>query len=102
MKSSPNSVLRLLVPIALVAAVVVLLVVVTTSLPKSGDEADSGGAKQEKAASPGSGDKYYFVQPGDSLSIIAEKEGVDPQDLELLNPDLDPQALAPGQRVRLR
>lgn len=102
MKSNPNLALRLLAVIALVAAVVIVLVVVTTSLPKSGDEADEGGAKQEKAASAGPGDKYYFVQPGDSLSTIAEKEGVDPEELELLNPDLDPQALAVGIRVRLR
>lgn len=94
--------MRLLAPIALVAAAVVVFVVVTTSLPESGDDAADGGAQQGRAATQGSGDKYYFVQPGDSLSTIAEKEGVDPDDLELLNPDLDPQTLAPGQRVRLR
>lgn len=93
--------MRILAPIALVSAAVVLLLVVTTSLPDSGDDGNDNGAKQEKA-SKGSGDKYYFVQPGDSLSTIAEKEGVDPDDLALLNPDLDPQTLAPGQRVRLR
>lgn len=101
MEPKRNSILRLVAPIALVAAAVVVMVVVTSSLSKSDDEASDGGAKQEKAAQ-GSGDKFYFVQPEDSLSTIAEKEGIDLEELEQLNPDLDPQALAPGQRVRLR
>lgn len=102
MKSKRNSVLRILAVIALVAAAAVVLVVVTSSLSKSDDEPAESAAKQEKAATQGSGDKFYFVQPGDSLSTIADKEGVDPEVIEQLNPDLDPQTLAPGQRVRLR
>ena len=93
--------LRLLALIALAAAAIVLIVVVTSSLPDSGDDGKDGGAKQAKA-DKGSGDKFYIVQPGDSLSTIAEKENIDLDTLEELNPDLDPQALSTGQQVKLR
>lgn len=95
--------LRLLALGALVAALIVVVVVVSSSLPDDGDGGGGGGGRggQEKA-DEGPGDKYYFVQPGDSLSTIAEQEGIDLDTLEQLNPDLDPQTLSTGQRVRLR
>jgi LysM repeat protein len=93
--------LRLLALGALVVAAIVVVVVVTTSLPDSDDGDGNRGARQQKTEE-GPGDKYYFVQPGDSLSTIAEKEGIDLETLEQLNPDLDPQTLSAGQRVRLR
>ncbi len=45
--------------------------------------------------------KVYVVKPGDTPSGIAEKTGVSLEQLEEANPDLDPQLLAPGQRIRL-
>jgi LysM repeat protein len=42
------------------------------------------------------------VRPGDTPSTIAERTGVPLEDLEALNPDIDPQQLTPGQRLRLR
>jgi LysM repeat protein len=93
--------LRLLALGALIVAAIVVFVVVTSSLPESGDDAGQNRAANRKEEK-GSGDKYYFVQPGDSLSTIAEKEGIDLDTLEQLNPDLDPQTLSAGQRVRLR
>ena len=93
--------LRLLALGALVAAAIVLVVVVTSSLPDSGDDGNGNGARQEKAQK-GPGDKFYIVQPGDSLSTIAEEEGIELETLEQLNPDLDPQTLSAGQQVRLR
>jgi LysM repeat protein len=45
--------------------------------------------------------KVYVVKPGDTPSGIAEKTGVSLEQLEKANPDLDPQLLAPGQRIRL-
>ena len=93
--------IRVLAVIALVTAVIVVIVVVSNSLPESdGDDGESR-AGQEKEQQ-GSGDKFYIVQPGDSLSTIAEKEGIELDTLEQLNPDLDPQTLSAGQQVRLR
>jgi hypothetical protein len=89
--------LRLLALGALVAAVIVVVIVVTTSLPES-DDGDAGGNRAAKQkGEKGSGEKFYIVQPGDSLSTIAEEEGIDQ-----LNPNLDPQTLSTGQQVRLR
>ena len=45
--------------------------------------------------------KVYVVKPGDTPSGIAEKTGVSLEQLEEANPDLDPQLLAPGQRIKL-
>lgn len=92
---------RIVAVVALAAATIAVIVVVVSSFPDSSDDDGAkGGARKERAE--GSGEKFYTVQPGDSFSVIAEKEGIDQEKLELLNPDLDPQALAPGQQVRLR
>ena len=45
--------------------------------------------------------KVYVVKPGDTPSGIADKTGVSLEELEKANPKLDPQLLAPGQRIRL-
>jgi LysM repeat protein len=39
---------------------------------------------------------------GDTPSSIAEKTGVPLEDILRLNPDLDPQTIQVGQRIRLR
>lgn len=45
---------------------------------------------------------YYVVKPGDALAAIAQRTGVPEDELLELNPDVDPLALAPNQRLRLR
>ena len=45
---------------------------------------------------------YYVVKRGDALATIAQKTGVPVEELKALNPAVDPLALTPGQRVRLR
>jgi LysM repeat protein len=46
--------------------------------------------------------KFYVVKSGDSLSAIASKTGVSMATIESLNPHLNPNALQPSQRLRLR
>lgn len=46
--------------------------------------------------------KTYIVKPGDTPLAIAEKHGVTLEDIERLNPEIDPQTLTPGQQIRLR
>lgn len=46
--------------------------------------------------------RFYRVRPGDSFGRISERTGVPVERLEALNPDVDPQALIVGQRIRLR
>lgn len=46
--------------------------------------------------------RTYTVRAGDTLSAISLETGVSVARLEVLNPDLDVQALQPGQRLKLR
>jgi LysM repeat protein len=81
---------RILAVLALVAAAIVVVALVAGSLGGSG-----GGSKTSTRAGSPSGphDKYYVVEPGDTLGGIAAKEGVPVQRLQQLNPNLDPQLL---------
>ena len=78
----------------------------------SSNGGDSGGEEpasnsQPAATATPSPDKprrkrrVYVVKAGDTPSGIAEKTGVTLEQLEEANPDLDPQLLAPGQRIKL-
>jgi LysM repeat protein len=101
---------RFLAPLALVAFVIALFVVVNSSMNSS--ETSTGGRNQSGDSRPASsptasgkkkkGPRRYTVKNGDTPSSIAEKTGVPLEDILRLNPDLDPQTLAPGQRIKLR
>ena len=112
-----RSPLRLLAPVALIVFVLAaLLVVVTSSVddePKgssaseesSSDESSSSADKGEDSSSEGEGklpQNTYTVQSGDSLAAIADKTGIKIEKLQELNPELDPQALITGQKIKLR
>ncbi len=47
-------------------------------------------------------DEVYIVKEGDTLASIAEKTGKTVEELQELNPELDPQALVSGQKIKLR
>ena len=103
---------RVVAPLALVAFVIALLMVISAS----GDHTDSGtstkigegSAKSQKskphvrATKSTTAPKYYTVQPNDSFSTIAAQNGVSTDKIQELNPDLDPQLLSIGDRIRLR
>jgi LysM repeat protein len=46
--------------------------------------------------------KFYVVQPNDTMSKISARTGVSLATLKLLNPNVNPDALQPQQRLRLR
>ena len=101
---------RLLAPLALVAVAVALAAVVFSSPAVDGDE--GGGdrvSEQTTTTRTGPADhrqrprrRFYRVRAGDTLGAIAEQTGVPVERLLALNPELDPQALVAGQRIRLR
>ena len=109
---------RLLAPIALIAFVLALFVVIASSgTDDSGGDSDNGSQQQQQQGTtlttPGettaSGESeprvdqtFYTVKTGDTLGGIAETVGVPITRLQELNPDLDPQALVAGQKIRLR
>jgi LysM repeat protein len=94
---------RLLAPIAVIALAAVVIAVLAGSLGGT----DSDGGKRGKgsggkAKTERTDEKFYTVEPGDSLTSISNKTGVGVNKLSQLNPELDPQALISGQRVKLR
>jgi LysM repeat protein len=44
----------------------------------------------------------YTVKLNDTLGLISEKTGVSVERIEQLNPELDPQSLTVGQKIKLR
>ena len=110
---SGRSPARLLAPAALVATFLALFIVLGTG-GGGDDEApvDSGGT-QPAATTPSSqssksssskkstSSSRYTVKPGDTPSSIAEEADIPLERLLELNPEIDPQALSPGQKLKL-
>lgn len=75
---------------------------------KSGAKGASGsGSKNGGNASSGAGTSTptratYRVKPGDSFAAISQKTGVGVDKLSQLNPGIDPRALQPGQKLKLK
>jgi len=101
---------RFLAPLALLAVAVALFMVVSSSLKDSGGSTAPGQRTgNQPSASPTAegkrqrkGPRRYRVKAGDTPTSIADKTGVPLDEILRLNPDLDPQTLAPGQRIKLR
>jgi len=105
-----RSPLRFLAPIALIAfAFALYSLVKDDSLPAGGKSGTTTGqtptptasAKASKKSTKKKKRKIYVVKAGDTPSGIAEKNDISLEKLLDLNPDLDPQTMAPGQKVRL-
>ena len=111
-----RSPLRFLAPVALVVFGIALLMIVSQS-----DGGDTGGnqtaSEQEKDRDLGSSSKKskkeradddalptrnYTVKRGDTLGSISEKTGIPVDKLQELNPEIDPQQLTTGQKIKLR
>ena len=100
---------RLLALLALMACGLAVVLVIATSLGGGGDT-DGDPSASETAEQAGATTTTpqprpranYTVKPGDTLGGIAEKTGVPIETLQLLNPELDPQALISGQKIKLR
>ena len=97
-----NPVARMLAPFALVIAALVVVIVIAGSVGGDGESADGRRGDRQERVEPGPTKDTYTVQPGDTLSGIAEEAGVDLDRLLQLNPDLDPQNLGSGLKIRLR
>ncbi|MTD47059.1 LysM peptidoglycan-binding domain-containing protein [Conexibacter sp. W3-3-2] len=96
---------RFLAPLALVAAFLSVYLVVKPSSEEQSDEPATTTSTTRTTSGSGSGGttrKSYTVKSGDVLSAIAESTGVPLERIIELNPDLDPQALRAGQKIKLR
>jgi LysM repeat protein len=107
---------RLAAPVAFFLAATVLVVLVQRAVG-SGDDDQAGGAGTTIAAdgtsSPATAPDHsgkpghrcarrYRVRGGDTLESIAARCSTDVETLRQLNPGIDPLALSPGQRIRVR
>lgn len=112
---------RYLAPLALIGFVFVFFVVVTGSAVEGdgNDGGDTAGETRERERANerdgGSEDtgttetttrrrapRTYTIKAGDTLGAISEQTGVPLERLQELNPELDPQAMVAGQRIKLR
>ena len=93
---------RILAPVVLAAVVAAIVLVITGSLssddedePKRGSQEQSNASGCSDEAAQALKDGYYVVQADDveGLSGIATKTCTTVDELERLNPNLDPQAL---------
>jgi LysM repeat protein len=102
---------RFIAPLALVVFALALFVVVSGTSKDGGSKTDAQSTGQPAKASatptPKSGTKRspkktYTIKAGDTPSGIAVKVDVPLDQILQLNPDLDPQALTPGTKIKLR
>ena len=113
---------RWLGPLALLAAVAAVLFVYSTSTQDGGKGEDAtvttaqqrGESRGKGTSTGGDGDtstgarttkapqrRTYTVRPGDTLAAIAERTGVSVEELQALNPRLDPNSLTVGDKIKL-
>ena len=102
-----RSAARLLAPLALVVVAVAILLVVQASTGSDGgskdDNAKTTSTQQQTTRTTKQRVRpSYTVKLNDTLGLISEKTGVSVARLEALNPDLDPQNLIVGQKIKLR
>jgi LysM domain len=104
---------RYLAPLALIGFAVALFLVVTssrtndeqpatptTTIERTAEDSPTRelGERSERRRRA----RTYTVEAGDTPSGIAEKTGVSLIRIEELNPDLDPQSLNVGDKIRIR
>jgi LysM repeat protein len=103
-----RSAARLLAPLALLLAVVAVLLVLQATTESNDSKDDTAKTTEtDNGTTPTTPAKRrvrptYTVKLNDNLGVISEKTGVSVERIETLNPDLDPQSLIVGQKIKLR
>ncbi|HEU4450686.1 MAG TPA: LysM domain-containing protein [Gaiellaceae bacterium] len=107
---------RLAAPVAFFFFATVLVVLVQRGFEDDADTApgpatgavetgttETGGRGDETTTGSGNpGRRFYRVRDGDTLETIAARFEIEVDELLELNPGIDPLALTPGQRIRVR
>lgn len=86
-----------LAPLALIILLGAVVAVVLTIPGQSHSRPRSGAVHAATRRLP----PYWFVRPGDTLSEISAKTGLSIDQLQAFNPQADPSALVPGERLNL-
>jgi LysM repeat protein len=102
---------RYLAPAAFLLAVTIAVLLVRAGLSGGGDAATTPLTQPvkrtvtttktttQKKKRPAK--RFYTIQSGDTLDVVAAKFGTTTERLLALNPGIDPHALTVGQRVRI-
>jgi LysM repeat protein len=97
---------RVLAPLVLLVCVAAVLVIVQSTLRE--DSSSSAGETTTTTTTTTTSTtskktpKTYRVRSGDTLGGISQRVDVSVDEILKLNPDVDPQSLRAGQRLRLR
>lgn len=111
-RRSRFSVWTIVAPLALVGVFALAVMLVRDALDQPAPAPDAvPAAEVADAAEPEAAETVtvgpdvppsYKIRKGDTLSAIAERYGVTEDYIRELNPGLDPLALIPGERIKLR
>jgi LysM repeat protein len=98
---------RALAVVALICAFVVLVVLIAAAFDNGGSggthrKSSGGSAGREVEKTPKKTPATYTVQNGDTLTSIAHHTGVTVAQIQRLNPEVDPQILISGEKLKLR
>ena len=106
---------RYAAPAAVLVAVTIAVLLVHNGLQSGGDTttapsipgatattATTTATRSTSTSTTAAAAQFYTVQTGDTLGSIAEKYDTSVQLLQGLNPDVDPAALQPGQKIRVK
>jgi LysM repeat protein len=96
---------RYLAPALFLLVVTAIVLVVRAEVRSDGAPARTTAvttrAVPAKRSKPPSARRFYVIQSGDTLGAIAAERGTTVAVLLRLNPDVEPTALRPGERIRV-
>ena len=88
--------------LSVLGLVVLLLAIVAVAVTTLSEPSPATSSAQARAQKLDKLSVYWKVHTGDSYGTIAEKTGLTVDELETFNPRVDPGAIVPGQRIKLR
>jgi LysM repeat protein len=95
---------RLLAVLAIAAVAIAVVVIVSNADLNSKDtnhhKKTATHAKKHKK--PRTKAKTYTVKSGDTLTSISQKTGIPVSEIQVLNPEVDPQILEAGETLKLK
>lgn len=98
-----TNLVRLIALAALAGVAIALIAVVSASMSDGDGDGEQTTTRTEPAKkSRKPTESKYIVEIGDTLEGISVKTGVSVRRLLKLNEGLDPQAISPGQELKLR
>ena len=103
---------RVLAPLAFFLAATILILLVNDAIEDGSKPASSAPPSETNVSTSPSGTgtttpdgpakrTFYRIKPGDTLETVANKKNTTVDDLIQLNPNIDPNNLQPGQRIRV-